>query len=141
LEHSINVAETLLHMKSFLAPILSDESCVIVALMHDLGKAGFPGVPQYLERDHADKEKLDPKIFWPPYKYNDGILHMGVPIRSLYLIGPRFPLTPTEAQAIVYHDGQYVKENRGIATKEEPLSLLLQYADNWSGFVMEMEEK
>jgi hypothetical protein len=134
LEHSINVAETLLHMKSFLAPELSDESCVIVALMHDLGKAGFPGVPQYLERENAEREKLDPKNFWPPYKYNSDILHMGVPIRSLYLIGPRFPLTPTEAQAIVYHDGQYVKENRGIATREEPLSLLLQYADNWSGF-------
>ena len=141
LEHSINVAETLLQMKSFLAPILSDESCVIVALMHDLGKVGFPGVPQYLERNPSEKEKLDPKSFWPPYKYNSDILHMGVPIRSLYLIGPRFPLTPTEAQAIVYHDGQYVKENRGIATKEEPLSLLLQYADNWSGFVMEMEER
>jgi len=141
LQHSINVAETLLHMKSFLAPKLSDESCVIVALMHDLGKAGFPGVPQYLDREPSEKEKIDPKSFWPPYKYNSDILHMGVPIRSLYLIGPRFPLTPTEAQAIVYHDGQYVKENRGIATREEPLSLLLQYADNWSGFVMEMEEK
>jgi hypothetical protein len=141
LEHSINVAETLLHMKSFLAPELSDESCVIVALMHDLGKAGFPGVPQYLQREPSEREKLDPKNFWPPYKYNSDILHMGVPIRSLYLIGPRFPLTPTEAQAIVYHDGQYVKENRGIATREEPLSLLLQYADNWSGFVMEMEER
>ena len=141
LEHSVNVAETLLYMKSFLAPEISDESCVIVALMHDLGKAGFPGVPQYLERDPSERESIGAKSFWPPYRYNDDILHMGVPIRSMYLIGPRFPLTPTEAQAIVYHDGQYVKENRGIATREEPLSLLLQYADNWSGFVMEREEQ
>ena len=141
LEHSVNVAETLLYMKSFLAPEISDESCVIVALMHDLGKAGFPGVPQYLERDPSERESIGAKSFWPPYRYNDDILHMGVPIRSLYLIGPRFPLTPTEAQAIVYHDGQYVKENREIATREEPLSLLLQYADNWSGFVMEREEQ
>ena len=40
-------------------------------------------------------------------------------------------------QAIVYHDGQYVDDNRSCATHEEPLTLLLQYADSWSGFVIE----
>src|SRR5665647_3924522 len=38
LEHSINVAETLLRLKKELAHEISDESCVIVALLHDLGK-------------------------------------------------------------------------------------------------------
>ena len=49
------------------------------------------------------------------------------------------PLTEEEAQAIVYHDGQYVEDNRSVATHEEKLTLLLQYADNWSGFVVEEE--
>ena len=47
------------------------------------------------------------------------------------------PLSEEEVQAIVYHDGQYVDDNASVATKETPLTLLLQYADNWSGFVIE----
>lgn len=46
-------------------------------------------------------------------------------------------LTEEEVQAIVYHDGQYVDDNTSVATREEPLTLLLQYADSWSGFVIE----
>lgn len=45
LEHSVNVAETMLKIKSAIAPEISDESCVIVALLHDLGKVGMPGNP------------------------------------------------------------------------------------------------
>ena len=37
LEHSVNVAENLLKIKNTLAPEISDESCVIVGLLHDLG--------------------------------------------------------------------------------------------------------
>ena len=36
LEHSVNVAEILLQLKVVLMPELSDESCVIVGLLHDL---------------------------------------------------------------------------------------------------------
>lgn len=130
LEHSINVAENLLKIKNILAPDISDESCVVVALMHDLGKAGVPGKPQYFK--NADVEKS-----WPPYKFNTDLIYMSVPVRSLYLVSRHFPLSEDEAQAIVYHDGQYVDDNRSVAGKEEPLTLLLQYSDNWSGFVQE----
>ena len=129
LEHSVNVAETMLKMKGVLAPGISDESCVVVALLHDLGKAGVPGAPQYL-----------PNEYRTPYRINKDMVYLSVPVRSLYLAGPRFPLTEEEAQAIVYHDGQYVDDNRSVAAREEPLTLLLQYADNWSGFVIEMEK-
>ena len=43
LEHSVNVATTLLKLRTCLAPDLSDESCVIAGLFHDLGKIGMPG--------------------------------------------------------------------------------------------------
>ncbi len=132
LEHSINVAENLIKIKNVLAPEISDESCVIVALMHDLGKAGVPGSPLYIKNEDKNKP-------WPPYKFNTDLVYMSVPVRSLYLIGKLFPLTEEEAQAIVYHDGQYVEDNRSVAAKEEPLTLLLQYADNWSGFVQEVK--
>ena len=131
LEHSINVAENLLRIRGVLAPEITEESCVIVALMHDLGKAGVPGKPQYIKNSNGNKP-------WPPYKFNTDLIYMSVPVRSLYLIGKLFPLTEEEAQAIIYHDGQYVEDNRSVAAKEEPLTLLLQYADNWSGFVKEV---
>jgi len=125
LEHSCNVAETMLKMKHTLASHITDESCVIVALLHDLGKVGMPGNPQYLQGTKY------------PYYYNHDLIHLSVPIRSIYLALPHIPLSEEELQAIVYHDGQYVNDNAFVATREEPLTLLLQYADTWSGFVLE----
>ena len=130
LEHSINVAETMLKIKAAIAPEISDESCVIVALMHDLGKTGMPGNPLYIKNPPDSKYKN-------PYYWNNDLIYLSVPVRSLYLVAQRFPLTEEEVQAIVYHDGQYVEDNRSVATHESPLTLLLQYADTWSGFVLE----
>lgn len=126
LEHSCNVAETMLKIKDSIAPEIFDESCVIVALLHDLGKVGMPGNPQYL--------KSDGKY---PYSFNTDLVYLSVPIRSIYLALPYIELSEEEVQAIVYHDGQYVADNTSVAGNEEPLTLLLQYADNWSGFVVE----
>lgn len=134
LEHSCNVAENLLKIKNILAPDISDESCVIVALLHDLGKAGMPGEPQYFKNDIENNAYSYSRI---PYRFNNELLYLSVPIRSLYLVGARFPLTQEEVQAIVYHDGQYVDDNKSVAAREGKLTLLLQYADNWSGFIVE----
>lgn len=139
LEHSVNVAETLLGLKNLLAPELSDESCVVAALLHDLGKAGMPGNPQYLPNEPSDRQKAAGYPASRPYNFNNDLVYMSVPVRSLYLAGARFPFTEEEAQAIIYHDGQYVEDNRSVAGREEKLTLLLQYADNWSGFVTEKE--
>ena len=130
----------MLKIKDAISPGIRDESCVIVALLHDLGKAGMPGSPQYIPNEPSEKQKAagyGPSV---PYHFNKDMVYLSVPVRSLYLVGVRFPLTEEEAQAIVYHDGQYVDDNKSAATREEPLTLLLQYADNWSGFVIEMEK-
>lgn len=139
LEHSVNVAENLLKIKAVLAPSISDESCVIVGLLHDLGKAGMPGQPQYIKNEPTPKQKAYGYPASTPYRFNKDLLYLSVPIRGLYLIASRFPLTEEEVQAIVYHDGQYVDDNRSVAAREEKLTLLLQYADNWSGFIVEKE--
>ena len=53
LEHSVNVAEHLLRIKAVFAPEISDESCVIVALLHDLGKApSICAVNRHLVSEH-----------------------------------------------------------------------------------------
>ena len=139
LEHSVNVAETLLKMKELLAPEITDESCVIVGLLHDLGKAGVPGTPQYVVNEPSPKQKQYGYPASTPYRWNSDLTYLSVPARSLYLVLPFLPLSETEAQAILYHDGQYVDDNRSVAKNEEPLTLLLQYSDNWCGFIVERD--
>ncbi len=137
LEHSVNVAETMLKIRKALAPEISEESCIIVSLLHDLGKVGMPGRPQYLINEPTEKQQKDGFKPDAPYKFNKELTYLSVPVRSLFLASRYIDLTEKEVQAIVYHDGQYVEDNRSVATHEEPLTLLLQYADSWSGFVVE----
>ena len=49
MQHSVNVAKTLIKMRRELLPEISLESCVIAALFHDVGKVGFPGTPYYIK--------------------------------------------------------------------------------------------
>lgn len=141
LEHSINVCENMLRIKNAIAPEIDDESCIITALIHDLGKAGMPGSPQYIANEPTARQKqygYGPSV---PYRMNDNLTYLSVPLRSLYLALPYIKLTESEVQAVMYHDGQYVDDNKSVATKETPLLLLLQYADTWSTFVTEKYTK
>ena len=137
LEHSVNVCENMLRIKHALAPNIDDESCVIVALIHDLGKVGMPGKAQYIKNEPTEKQKRYGYSATVPYSFNNDLTYLSVPVRSIYLALPYIHLTEEEVQAVVYHDGQYVDDNKSVATKECPLLLLLQYADSWSAFVTE----
>ena len=130
LEHSIGVAETLLQLRATLAPEISEESCVIVGLFHDIGKIGMPGKPYYLP-EIKDGEPTG------AYSINPEVVAMGLSLRSLYLVSQYIPLSDEEAQAIAYLDGMYVPEGRSVAHKEEPLLLLLHWADMWTASVIE----
>jgi hypothetical protein len=130
LEHSVGVAETLLQLRTALAPEISEESCVIVGLFHDIGKVGMPGKPYYLPEIKNGKPT-------GTYTINPEIVAMGLSLRSLYLVSQYIPLSDEEAQAIAYHDGMYVPEGRAVAHREEPLLLLLHWADMWTASVRE----
>lgn len=132
-EHSVNVVRTLLILRDKLAPDIPEESCVIAGLYHDVGKVGLPGQPYYLPW---------PKDWYPSrngarYIVNRDLVYMDIATRSLFLVASHLPLSPEEAQAIRYHDGQYIEENHGVAHQECKLTRLLQYADNWAGGVLE----
>ena len=116
LEHSVGVAETLLKFRATLAPEISEESCVIVGLLHDTGKVGMPGKPRYLKNDVEWEIKKRNMT----YKINPEEVAMNLATRSLYLIAKYIPLSDAEAQAILYHDGLYVSGNEEIATKRSP---------------------
>jgi hypothetical protein len=132
-EHSVNVAETLLRLRDALAPDLDRESCIICGVFHDLGKAGTPGQPYYVAVP-PDRQRSDGRV---RYVINPELVHMDVPTRSLFLLAQHVPLTNEEAQAIRYHDGQYIAENRSVAHRECRLTRLLQYADNWAAGTLE----
>ena len=133
LKHSVGVAETLLRFREFLAPAIPEESCVIVGLFHDAGKLGMPGNPLYLPND----DEWMVKNRGICYKTNPDVVAMGLAVRSLYLILQYITLSETEAQAIAYHDGQYIDDNKIVAHKEEPLTLLLHWADYWTAHIYE----
>lgn len=133
LRHSVGVAENLLKFRAFLAPEISEESCVIVGLFHDVGKIGMPGKPLYVKNDN-EWEVRNRNI---TYKTNPDLAYMGLAERSLYLVSKYIPLTDAEAQAILYHDGQYIDDNRCVAHKEEPLTLLAHWADYWTAHIYE----
>ena len=133
LKHSVGVAETLLRFRETFAPAITEESCVIVGLLHDVGKLGVPGKPLYLPNENEWMVKNR----GIRYKINPDVVAMGLAVRSLYLVTQYIPLTDAEAQAIAYHDGQYIEENKVVAHKEEPLTLLVHWADYWTAHIYE----
>ena len=140
LEHSLNVAENAIKIKNILMPEISDESCVICGLFHDFGKAGHPGRPKYIKNEPTPRQKQYGYGPSTPYKYTDDEgVRLTVPQAAVFYVTKHIDLTLEEYQAILIHDGQYVDDNQDYAGKEEPLSLILQYADNWSGFVVEKD--
>ena len=133
LEHSVNVAQTMLTLRDSLDPELDRESCIILGLYHDVGKIGMPGKAYYL--DNQDRWQKQHRGIH--YTVNNELVHLDIATRSLYLLASRISLTDEEAQAIRYHDGQYICENKSVAHREAKLTRLLQYADNWAGGVLE----
>ncbi|MEK6646823.1 MAG: HD domain-containing protein [Candidatus Firestonebacteria bacterium] len=133
LEHSLNVTDMLLKLKETLAPRIDNESCIIVGLFHDAGKLGFPGKPYYIPNENKwEAENRNIK-----YKINPSLVTMGIAVRSLYLVSKYISLSDEEAQAIVYHDGQYITDNASVKHKEVPLTLLVHFADLWASSILE----
>lgn len=137
LEHHCNVAENMIRLKNVLAPDITDESCVIVGIFHDLGKVGMPGQPYYIVNPPTEKQRQWGYVQDKPFTHGDVQPYMPVPHRSLWLMTKFVDLTPEEFQAVLIHDGQYIPDNKSYACKESRLALIAHYADSWSGFIVE----
>ena len=95
--HSVGVAYAALDLGALLAPDITQESIIIAALFHDLGKVGYPGTPYYLP--NQDRWQVERRGI--THAANPEAMTMTIAVRSLYLIGSRIELTECEAQAIV----------------------------------------
>lgn len=60
-------------------PEISEESCVIVGMFHDIGKVGIPGKPYYLP-------EIKNGVPTGAYTINPEIVAMGLALRSLCLV-------------------------------------------------------
>lgn len=136
--HSVGVTYNALRIKDMLATDISDESVVITALFHDLGKVGYIGKPYYVRNDN----QWEVENRGIAYKINPEIVTMSLAVRSLYLISNRIQLTEEEAQAIVAHDGIYPVHggvnNLDYHHKECRLQMIIHFADKWTAAVDEV---
>ena len=133
-EHSLNVMETMLKIASALGLSLEyQDSIIITGLLHDVGKAGFNGIPNYISNVLKKGEISKTK----PYEVNKELLGLPHEVLSVSIITKFIDLSVEEYQAILYHNGLYTPLGNAIKGKETPLYLLLHMSDMWASRVIE----
>ena len=144
-EHSLNVYETMKIMSDALFNVDNNE-LIIVSILHDLGKMGQFGKPNYTENYVKDGRptKSEPEQKYKrsetkPFVTNPDLLNVPHEIRSIAIASKYIELTEQEQFSILYHNGLYGDLKYQISGKETPLYLLLHFADMWCSRVTEVE--
>lgn len=143
-EHSLNVYTMLqwyvanLQDSDFELPKISEESVIIVALLHDLCKVNcYHKSTRNVKNEQTGKwEKV------PCYK-REPLLPMGHGGKSVFIIQQFIKLTPEEAQAIYWHMGAYdtspynTLNELGKSYEMNLLAFLLNQADMMATYIAE----
>ena len=112
------------------------DSIIICALLHDLGKCGQFGKPLYvpnmLKTGQSEAQ---------PYKYNPDLMVLPHEVVSIVEITKFIDLSQDEQRAIAWHNGLYGCFKYDIPGKEDELYMLIHFADMWASRVDEKEEK
>lgn len=139
LVHTVGVAKQLLRLKDTLMPQLDDESAIIVALFHDVGKVGVEGKPLFLVEEKVTPSALGlglgRGVTTSSYVINPKLVPMSVGVRSLFLVSQYMLLSDDEAQAICYQNN-----HAEITGREIPLTMLLEMANKWQTKIYENDE-
>ena len=147
-EHSLNV---LTMIEKFGVAALGGDgynaiqnSAVIAALLHDLGKCGDYGKQMYVPNMIKDGRptKAEPEQKYKqseakPWKRNPDLLPLDHATRSIKLATLFIDQTEDEEFAIRYHDGLYETAKYGVKGHETQLYMLLHWADLWSSRILE----
>lgn len=110
------------------------DSVIIAAALHDLGKCGQFGKPNYVKNILKDGNKVGKK----PFKTNPDLLYVDHEIRSVAIAQMFIDLTEEEQFAILYHNGMYGPLKYSLQGKETPLYMLIHWADMWASRVVEV---
>lgn len=136
-EHSLNVYEKMKELASVWLgedkAIKIKDSLKICALLHDLGKSGQFGKPNYVEKILKSGKQSTAS----PYEANKELLFVDHEIRSIVIASTFIKLTEEEQQAILWHNGLYGVFKYEIQGKETPLYMLLHFSDMWASRVDE----
>ena len=134
LEHSLNVsslAEDIGELLGFENEKL--DSLITCALLHDVGKMGQFGKPNYVENILKSGEQSKSK----PYASNKELMYVPHEIRSIQIVEKYIDLTEEENFAILHHNGMYGDLKYTLQGKETPIQLILHFADMWASRVEE----
>lgn len=151
LEHSLNVYDCMCDIANSLLGEISPEtndSIIICSLLHDLGKMGDFGKPNYVPNmikdgrpTKAEPEQKYKQSETKPFVTNGELLYVPHEVRSVKIASKFIELTEDEEWAILMHNGLYGDFKYTIQNKETPMYLLLHFADMWASRVVEVEEK
>ena len=136
LEHSLNVLNIARKLNSALEAGIKDDTIVITALLHDLGKMGDHEKFNYIENLLKDGKQSTAK----PYITNPSLPYIQHEVRSVMIAERFICLSEDEEQAILWHNGLYGAFKHDIQSKETPLYMVLHWADMWASRVTEIEE-
>ena len=104
-------------------------SVIIAAGLHDLGKMGQFEKPLYTENVLKSGKVSDAA----PYTQNPDLLPVDHEIRSVAIAQMFIDLTEEEQYAILYHNGLYTPVGRANLTgKEHPIQCIVHFADLWA---------
>ena len=137
LEHSVNV---LRYAEKIGVALLGgaeynkvQDSVVIAALLHDLGKCGDYNKPMYVDNILKSGKPSEAK----PFKRNPDLLAVPHAVRSIKLATLFIDLTEDEEWAILCHDGLYDFMKYDLKGKETWLQLIVHWADMWASRIIE----
>ena len=133
---SVAVAKQLLRIKDTIMPQLDEESAIIIALFHEVGKVGIEGKPLFIQEESSSlgstsalglsfssRLTSSSSSSTPSYSINNKLVHMNVGVRSLFLVSQYMLLSDDEAQAI-----SYASDVELLDGKLSPYTLLLSTA-------------
>ena len=151
-EHSLNVYKIMRADAALKMPYSyrnkNHDSIIICSLLHDVGKCGDYGKPNYVPNMIKDGRptKADPVQKYKqseskPYETNKDLSPIDHEIRSVKIVSKYIDLTEDEELAILWHNGLYGNFKYQIQSHETPLYLLLHSADMWASRVTEVENQ
>lgn len=135
-QHSMNVYDTAYALNIALGYPCEEEEITIAALLHDLGKMGQFGKPNYTENLLKSGERSKSK----PYETNKDLMPEEHEIRSVIIASKFIDLTEEEQHAILHHNGCWGKLDSSFSSSYDkyPLDMIIHFADLWSSRVTEV---
>ena len=112
------------------------ESVIIAAGLHDLGKMG-----QFEKQLYTPKLLKDGSVGKVPYEQNKDLLPVDHEIRSVAIASMFIDLTEEEQFAILYHNGLYGTVGRySLQSHKTQLYLIVHTADLWCSRFLEVKK-